>query len=77
MKKFYFTFGKIHCLESGESLGGNYVVIEAESEKDAVRRMTEARGAHWSHVYPNPRAAGVEQFELTEVELDLVKLNFK
>lgn len=45
MEKFVATFG------SGQTNGGHYILIEAETMKDAENWMVENYGAKWCMVY--------------------------
>ena len=45
MNKFVATFG------SGQTNGGHYILIEAETMKDAENWMVENYGAKWCNIY--------------------------
>ena len=63
MKKYYFTFGH------GQSPGfGYYLIIEAEDPDSAREKMHKRWGVKWSMVYASAEAAGVERWNLKEVQ---------
>lgn len=62
-KEYIFTFG------NGYTLRHCYVVIKAPHEGRARHIMAEHYGLHWSCCYLSRDDAGVDKYNLTEVEL--------
>lgn len=76
MNKYYFTFGGNHRTREGFSLGQSYVVITAAFEEEARHLMHKARGDVWAFSYTEEEFKGQpEEYGLTELTLDQVKLN--
>lgn len=61
-----FGFGHIHPVTK-ESLGNNYIVVNAEDEVEAHEIMYGRFGQKWSFCYRSREEAGVDQFNLVEL----------
>ena len=61
-KKFYFTFG---CGQSHENC---YHVIEECNRTEARKLMFERFGSKWAMMYDSAEAAGVKEYNLTEIK---------
>lgn len=62
MPEFIATFG------FGQELQGCFCRIDAEDIGDAQDKMMEEYGTCWSHIYESEKDAGVEWWDLEEVE---------
>lgn len=51
---YFGTFGTVHTKEDGESLEDYYVVLIAETQRQARILMFNEFGKEWSSVYPLP-----------------------
>ena len=76
MKRYYFTFGRIHTLASGESLKDCYCVVYAKDEETAREKMMATRGNLWAFVYTSAKKAGVQRWHLSKVDLSMIRLGF-
>lgn len=61
-----FGFGHVHPFTK-ESLANCYVVLTG-SEVDVRTKMIERFGQRWAFVYDSADAAGVERYNLREIE---------
>lgn len=69
MRNYWFTFGFDHRHpETGESLSGCYVVIQAESSEEARAKMFERFGNKWAMQYNSADSAGVKKWNLKEIK---------
>lgn len=50
--EIYFTFGSDHLDNSGQSLHRTVVIVEADHENEARKRMFSVRGGLWAFSYP-------------------------
>lgn len=69
MNRYYFTFGYGQYLLSGKSAANCYVVVCAEDEMQARTLMYAYYGRKWSMCYNSAEEAGVDKYNLKEVEL--------
>lgn len=75
MAKYFFTFGMNHKDAEGNSLGCNYVEIDAVTEAAARAEMIKHRGPKWAFSYTEeqfdgqPEAYGLKPKLLCEVEI--------
>lgn len=75
MKNWYITFGSNHQARDGSSLRNRYLVIEAETESDALDVVEKHRGTKWSFSYSEDKFAGqVEAYGLRSISLNEVSL---
>lgn len=69
--KFYITFGSGHHHgPTKRRLGRHYTTILATGMGVATAIMQLRRGAYWSHVYKDAKAAGVTRFGLIYIPFD-------
>lgn len=66
MQYFYGTFGSAHLCGMGCD---KYVEIYAEDIKEAERIMNTQFGSKYCMVYYTKEEAGIEQFELTPINI--------
>lgn len=67
---WFFTFGSGHTYPgTNEPCERAFVRIEG-SYYEARAKMVSVFGIKWSHQYPSAEAAGVDQFGLTELDVD-------
>jgi hypothetical protein len=58
---FYATFGSKHL----DGVGADkYVIIEAKDRDQAGRIMYAKFGPRWSHIYDDPKHAGIDEYNL-------------
>ena len=62
MTKFWFTFG------FGQAHENHYHIIEASNPTEARVEMCNKFGNKWAMMYDSAEAAGVEEFNLTELK---------
>ena len=62
MRKWYFTFG------FGQLHEKCYHVIKAENSTEARAKMFERFSDKWSMQYDSAKAAGVDKWNLTEID---------
>ena len=68
MKQYIFTFGFGHHCRCGARLANMYVRVEAENYEQARKTMVAEWRTKWAFQYESKEEAGVEKFNLREVE---------
>jgi len=76
MNEYILTFGfgqkiKLPCKVGGfytKNLGSHYYRIQAESLQDAREQAFDLFGDQWAFMYESEAEAGVDEFNLTELE---------
>lgn len=67
MKEFIFTFGFNQKLPDGKDATNGYVSIRAENSERAREEMIREYGYNWAFQYDSKEAAGVEKYNLWDV----------
>lgn len=67
-QEFYATFGSTHMTKEGLSKLHRYVTVHAANYEEARGKMFSAYNNGWSHVYESKEAAGVDKFNLVELD---------